>query len=570
MNSPSTRAGTRGGLKPGDTLGRYQLLAAVGEGGMGRVWAARQVGSPLQRLVAVKTAISGQSQTPEFQRLFMDEARIASLIHHPHVCGVYELGEEQGTLYLVMEWSDGASLRQVMDKLPDGRMDMAVAARIVANVAAGLHAAHELEDSDGTKLRVVHRDVSPQNVLISKNGHVKVADFGVAKAQGQLHRPTETGEMKGKLAYMAPEQVTAKDIDHRADIFALGCVLYEVTVGRRPFQGEGALSTLYQLLEQNVAPPVEACPGYPPELSTIVLKALAKDAEERFQTAEDMRVALESWVASVGSKVNEREIAALLRSTVGDEIDQKSRLINEAAAKLKERPSDGPDASVRSAPPNSSGAPGRGREVASTVDRGVSTAGIREKSSSWLLPVGAGLAVLAVVAVLAKGTIGNTPGEPVVTAPAVTSPAAPAPVVTTTAVAPSEARPEPAAPEPVRDVRITVRTIPANASIQVDDGPPVNAPYTLDTSPSSTLRTIRASAPSYATSTREVIFDQTREIVIELAPAPGQRRVKPRSKPEPNLSANPPVDVTPVAPREPGTLPPKKPRALDEDNPFAG
>src|SRR6185369_15257853 len=111
----------------------------------------------------------------------------------------------------------------------DGRMDLAVAARIVANVAAGLHAAHELEDSDGTKLRVVHRDVSPQNILISKNGHVKVADFGVA---------------------MAPEQVTAKDIDHRADIFALGCVLYEVSVGKRPFQGEGALSTLYQLLEQ--------------------------------------------------------------------------------------------------------------------------------------------------------------------------------------------------------------------------------------------------------------------------------------------------------------------------------
>jgi serine/threonine protein kinase len=227
---------------------------------MGRVWAARQVGSPLQRLVAVKTAISGQSQTPEFQRLFMDEARIASLIHHPHVCGVYELGEEHGTLYLVMEWCDGVSLRQVMDKL-EGRMDLAVACRIVANVAAGLHAAHELEDSDGTKLRVVHRDVSPQNVLISKNGHVKVADFGVAKAQGQLHRPTETGEMKGKLAYMAPEQVTAKDIDHRADIFALGCVLYEVTVGRRPFQGEGALSTLYQLLEQAVVAPTQKLPS---------------------------------------------------------------------------------------------------------------------------------------------------------------------------------------------------------------------------------------------------------------------------------------------------------------------
>src|SRR5688572_32613328 len=121
---------------------------------MGRVWAARQVGSPLQRLVAVKTAISGQSQTAEFQRLFMDEARIASLILHPHVCGVYELGEDKGVMYLVMEWCDGASLRQVMDNVPGSRMDLGVAVRIVAGVGAGLHAAHELEDNDGTKLRV--------------------------------------------------------------------------------------------------------------------------------------------------------------------------------------------------------------------------------------------------------------------------------------------------------------------------------------------------------------------------------------------------------------------------------
>ena len=215
--------------------------------------------------------------------------------------------------------------------------------------------------------------------------------------------------MKGKLAYMAPEQVTAKDIDHRADIFALGCVLYEVTVGRRPFQGEGALSTLYQLLEQAVMSPVEASPGYPPELAAIVLKALAKDADERFQTSEDLRVALEGWIASTGSKANEREIAALLRATVGDEIDQKSRSINEAAAKLKETPSERPRRVtqlaavvanllgwpdvVRVRPPSIAGSP---------------PAGVREKSTSWLLPVGAGLAVLGLVVVLAKGTLGSS------------------------------------------------------------------------------------------------------------------------------------------------------------------
>jgi serine/threonine-protein kinase len=556
----------------------------VGEGGMGRVWAARQVGSPLQRLVAVKTAISGQSQTPEFQRLFMDEARIASLIHHPHVCGVYELGEEKGTLYLVMEWCDGGSLRQVMDLLDDGgRMDLPVAARIVASVAAGLHAAHELEDSDGTKLRVVHRDVSPQNILISKNGHVKVADFGVAKAQGQLHRPTETGEMKGKLAYMAPEQVTAKDIDHRADIFALGCVLYEVTVGRRPFQGEGALSTLYQLLEQTVASPTEIVPDYPAPLAAIVLKALAKDANERFQTAEDLRVALEAWIASSGATVSERDIAALMRKTLGSEIDDKQKRINEASAKLKEQSTDAGNtpSGEHSLPAPASGSPPRRREGAITEDRGVATGSIREKSS-WWLPIGASLGVLGVVIVLARGTFGTE-------APQVVPPASAANAAAP--VAPSEPAPRPAQqpettpvnvpaqPAEAQQVKITVRTIPAHAIIRIDGGEPIQTPYSLQAPASPELREITASSANYTSVTRQVSFDQSREIVIELErqqqasqrPAPQHRGGKAPAAAGNPTSGPPDPELQLVSPREPGTPGTgRRPRSLDADNPFSG
>jgi serine/threonine-protein kinase len=458
----------------------------------------------------------------------------------------------------------------MMDGLPDSRMDLAVAARIVANVAAGLHAAHELEDSDGTKMRVVHRDVSPQNILIAKNGHVKVADFGVAKAAGQLHRPTETGEMKGKLAYMAPEQVTAKDIDHRADIFALGCVLYEVTVGRRPFQGEGALSTLYQLLEQAVALPTDVCEGYPAELSSIVLKALAKEPDQRFQTAEDLRIALEGWIAASGSKASEREIAALLRSVCGGEVDEKSRRINEAAAKLKDRASDRPEATGRNSRPTSPAVPAsRSREGASTVDRAVATGSIREKSTSWWLPVGAALAVLALVVVLAKGNLGR--GQPEAVAPTVNV-AAPE-----RNVAASQPVPEPA-PAPVEpivaaeaeSIEVTVRTIPANAMIRIDDGPTVASPYVAKVHSSDHVRTIRASAPNYLSTTRQVAFDQTQEIVLELQSQP-QRRPKTRAKPEPAAaSPAPTVESTPVRPREPVVTPGKRPRALDVDNPFAG
>ncbi|MEY4551316.1 MAG: hypothetical protein RL685_7511, partial [Pseudomonadota bacterium] len=506
------------------------------------------------------------------------EARIASLIHHPHVCGVYELGEEKGTLYLVMEWCDGGSLRQVMDELEDGRMDLPVAARVVANVAAGLHAAHELEDSDGTKLRVVHRDVSPQNILISKNGHVKVADFGVAKAQGQLHRPTETGEMKGKLAYMAPEQVTAKDIDHRADIFALGCVLYEVTVGKRPFHGEGALSTLYQLLEQAVTSPTEIIPGYPEALAEIVLKALAKDPAGRYQTAEDLRVALESWIGTCGANVSEREIATVVKATMGGEVEDKQRRINEATAKLKDRPpeenTDGGHQGRNSRPTNPEAAGTRHREGAITEDRGVATGNVREKSS-WWLPVGAALAVLGVVVVLAKGSLGTEQTETPPLASAATVPPTiviPSPSLSTAARSPAPA-PQPSTSVESQPVKITVRTIPANARIRIDDGESLAAPYTVELAPSQQLREITASAPNYTSTTRQVSFDQTREIVLELDRATSHRQPAPR-RPRTNGSSDPAptaqdTDPTPVKPREAST-PGKRPRSLDADNPFAG
>lgn len=325
---------SQGGPHPGDVLGQYQLLTSVGEGGMGRVWAARAIGSTLQRLVAVKTAIREEDERIEVRQLFVDEARIALLVRHPNVCGVHEFGEHEGVLYQVLEWCDGASLRQALDRLPGGRMELPVAVRIIAKVCAGLHAAHELLDEDGTPLDVVHRDVSPHNILISTQGQVQVTDFGVAKAHGQLHRPTETGELKGKLAYMAPEQVTGQAVDRRADIFALGCILYEATTGHSPFVGEGALSTMYQLLSQPVVDPRQRLADYPEGLAAIVLCALAKQPADRYSTAEQLGVALESWLAQNAPLVSERTIAELLVKALGTFIREKSNRIEQALALL--------------------------------------------------------------------------------------------------------------------------------------------------------------------------------------------------------------------------------------------
>jgi serine/threonine protein kinase len=319
-----------GGPAAGDVLGQYQLLACVGEGGMGRVWAARNIGSALQRLVAVKTAIRGDDERTELRNLFMDEARIALLVRHPNVCGVNEFGEHQGVLYQVMEWCDGASLRQVLDRLPDGRMDLPVAARIMAKVSAGLHAAHELVDDDGVPMQVVHRDVSPQNILISTSGQVKITDFGVAKSHGQLHRPHDSGEIKGKFSYMAPEQILGHDVDRRADIFALGCILYEATTGHGPFVREGSPSTLVQLLSRPALPPRTHLVDYPDELAAIVLRALGKDPAARYATAEQLGVALESWLAANALVVTERTIADMMTLAVDGFTREKGARIDEA------------------------------------------------------------------------------------------------------------------------------------------------------------------------------------------------------------------------------------------------
>ncbi len=338
--SGSTGSGTRvssSRLSDGSFryVDNYGLLVCLGEGGMGEVWAARDPKAPKNRVVALKLT---KQQGAEAAKVLWDEARIASLIDHPNVCRVHELGMADGQQYLVMDYCDGASLHDLLERLPGRMLAPSMAARIVANVSAGLHAAHELCDEQGHHMGVVHRDVSPQNLLISTAGGITVADFGVARAAGQAHKATETGEMKGKLSYMAPEQVTSKDIDRRVDVFALGCVLYQVTLGKRPFHGEDALATLYQLLEKDLVRPTALDPSYPAELEQIVLKALAKDRNERFATAHELALALERFLVHSGQQVTDGDVARLLMERLGTEITARKEEIRRRAATLDKGP----------------------------------------------------------------------------------------------------------------------------------------------------------------------------------------------------------------------------------------
>ena len=334
---------------PATLIGRYQLVAPIGAGGMGRVWVALDTASPGLRLVALKTTLGGDGSSSDFWAMLADEASLASRIDHPNVCATFELGQEGSTHFLVMAWSDGASLRDLLDESTGKRLAPELAAFIGSRVAAGLHAAHELTDEHGHGLGVVHRDVSPQNILLSMRGHVRLADFGVAKARGQQHRATETGEVKGKLSYMAPEQITSKVVDRRADVFALGCVLYEATLGVRPFHGADAMATMYKILEGSLTAPRSVDAAFPEELERVLLKALARDPDARYQTAEELGAALVEFLSSTRRSFTDKHVAEVLSLALGPKLRERNRSILAAAEQLRRGETD--PRRVQSPPP---------------------------------------------------------------------------------------------------------------------------------------------------------------------------------------------------------------------------
>src|SRR5258708_1404729 len=239
-------------LRAGSRLDRYELLCPIASGGMATVWLARLRGKRgFEKLFAVKTIRTELVEDARFQEMFLDEARIASSIQHPNVAQILDLGEQRDVLFIVMEWVDGDSLAKIRRLVSrrGSKMPVALALRILADACAGLHAAHELRDDAGQPLGIVHRDVSPQNILVGTSGAVKVIDFGIAKAQNRQQGETRTGVVKGKVQYMAPEQVKkGRTVDRRADVWALGVCLHELVAGRPPNDGDDDVEVIRKLM----------------------------------------------------------------------------------------------------------------------------------------------------------------------------------------------------------------------------------------------------------------------------------------------------------------------------------
>jgi serine/threonine-protein kinase len=288
----------------GDVLkkfGRYFLLDHVAQGGMAEIYRARLASvDGAGRLIVIKRIQAGYGANSEFLQMFKSEIKVTMGFNHPNIVQLYDFGEEQGQPYIAMEFVDGKNLRQYMSRFNELKQSFPIelAAYIIEQAAGALHYAHSFKDKmTGSPLNIVHRDISPQNILISFDGTVKVIDFGIAKASNNIDS-TRAGVIKGKPSYLSPEQISGETLDGRCDLFALGIVLWELLCGRKLFAGENDLAVL-KLIEScatHVKPPSTINPQVPKELDYIVLKALAKSREKRYQTGEEMQRALHKFV----------------------------------------------------------------------------------------------------------------------------------------------------------------------------------------------------------------------------------------------------------------------------------
>ena len=284
-------------------LGRYQVVDRIATGGMAEVYlAVHGELAGFRTPVVLKKVLPHLASNPQFIDMFLDEARIASLLDHPNVVRIYEVARSGTEYFLAMELVQGKSLSALLRKSHESEagelIEPRIAAFIVAQAAAGLYHAHNLTDPLGNSLGLVHRDVSPQNILISFEGSVKVIDFGIARALGRISE-TQTGGMKGKFGYMSPEQARGEDVDLRTDIFALGVVLWEAVTGRRLFQRENDLATMRALVYEPIPKPSTVA-AVSADLEGIIMRALARNPKLRFQTSRDMGSALERYVVSAG------------------------------------------------------------------------------------------------------------------------------------------------------------------------------------------------------------------------------------------------------------------------------
>ncbi|MFN0062378.1 MAG: serine/threonine protein kinase [Myxococcaceae bacterium] len=307
-------------------FGKYVLLDRIAIGGMAEVW--RGKGSGIgggERLIAIKRILPNIAEDDEFVRMFIDEAKISVQLMHPNIAQTHDLGQINNSYFIAMEYIPGKDLRTMFDRCKRDGTPAPVewSCYVIAKLCEGLDYAHRRKDTQGREMNIIHRDISPQNVLISYDGEVKIIDFGIAKAAGKATR-TQAGVLKGKFGYMSPEQIRGLPMDRRSDIFAIGVCLHEMLTGERLFTGDSDFTVLEKVRRADVAPPSNRNRLVPHELDRLVLKAVARDAENRYTFASELGSALQQWLSSAHPAFGRKDVAQFVRGAFPDDAEQEA------------------------------------------------------------------------------------------------------------------------------------------------------------------------------------------------------------------------------------------------------
>ncbi|WP_437802258.1 protein kinase domain-containing protein [Sorangium sp. So ce693] len=325
-----------GNFQPGDTIGPYELLFPAAVGGMAAVWAARlRRPNGSVQIVAVKLLSDAMRGDDDARAMFLDEACTASRILHPNVVHILAYGEVRDRPYLAMEWIDGAPIAKIFSnqKAKRALLPLGWVLHVMIAACAGLHAAHEVRDDTGELLNLIHRDVTPENVMVTFDGMVKVVDFGVAKTRARA-QTSRVGAIKGKTGYFSPEQVMGGALDRRSDLFSMGVLLYLLVTGHTPFRGKGPLEAMQQIANRNPQPPREIMPEVHPELDRIIMRALAKNPNERYQTAAELRRDLEQVSVAVRESYTDKQVGQLVRDLLPGVAEARKERIDQALDEL--------------------------------------------------------------------------------------------------------------------------------------------------------------------------------------------------------------------------------------------
>lgn len=307
-------------------IGRYEILRKIATGGMADLFLAKQVGMDgFEKVVAIKRILTHLAHDEEFIGMFRDEARIVAKLNHPNVVQIYDFGKSGDSYFIAMEYIPGRNLSSIAKKAraQGSPLPPVYVARCLAQACEGLAYAHTRRDLDGQELAIIHRDVSPQNIIVAFSGSVKLVDFGIAKAASKVAH-TRAGVLKGKYAYMSPEQIRGEPIDARSDLFSVGVVLYELLCGRRPFEKDNSIQTLKAIVQDPPVPPGELAPSLPEELARVIERCLEKNKAARFQSAQEIQLALEDFVDGSGQRCNSITISHWLTQLFGDELRREN------------------------------------------------------------------------------------------------------------------------------------------------------------------------------------------------------------------------------------------------------